>query len=193
MPVRGNSEGDLPPLRTPPQAGLPGGRAGAGGGRGPAPDGEPLCWYCAPHVVETCISCGRDTRVSARTDQGPLCQRCARNSPLMFRDCRRCGAHGRLHHRRWCDRCYADDKIRELLPDSVVAADPTLAAMRERFLAADERRTLDAFRRNTTVAILREALTSTEPLSHELLDRLGTPGSTGPVRALLAVLIGQVG
>ena len=150
------------------------------------PDGEPLCWYCAPHVVETCISCGRDTRVSARTDQGPLCQRCARNSPLMFRDCRRCGAHGRLHHRRWCDRCYADDKIRELLPDSVVAADPTLAAMRERFLAADERRTLDAFRRNTTVAILREALTSTEPLSHELLDRLGTPGSTGPVRALLA-------
>ena len=60
----------------------------------------------------------------------------------MFRDCRRCGAHGRLHHRRWCDRCYADDKIRELLPDSVVAADPTLAAMRERFLAADERRRL---------------------------------------------------
>lgn len=150
------------------------------------PDGEPLCWHCAPHILETCIGCGRDARVSARTDQGPLCQRCARTSPLMFRDCRRCGTNGRLHYRRWCDRCYADDKIRELLPDDVVAADPMLATLRERFLAADERRTLDAFRRNTTVAILREALVTTEPLSHELLDRLGTPGSTAPVRALLA-------
>ncbi len=150
------------------------------------PDGEPLCWNCAPHIVEACIGCGREARVSARTDQGPLCQRCARTSPLMFRDCRRCGTHGRLHHRRWCDRCYADDKIRELLPDDVVAAVPMLATLRERFLAADERRTLDAFRRNTTVAILRESVSGTEPLSHALLDRLGTPGSTAPVRALLA-------
>ncbi|GAA1691638.1 MULTISPECIES: hypothetical protein [Microbacterium] len=149
------------------------------------PDGEPLCWHCAPHILEACIGCGRDARVSARTDQGPLCQRCARTSPLMFRDCRRCGTHGRLHHRRWCDRCYAHDKIRELLPDDVVAADPILAALRDRFLAADERRTLDAFRRNVTVAKLRDALRSADPLSHELLDRLGTPGSTAPVRALL--------
>ncbi|MCB1297612.1 hypothetical protein E0W80_00895 [Microbacterium sp. PI-1] len=150
------------------------------------PDGEPLCWSCAPHIVEACIGCGRDARVSARTDKGPLCQRCARTSPLMFRDCRRCGAHGRLHRRRWCDRCYADDKIRELLSDDVVAANPMLGPLRDRFLAADERRTLDAFRRNTTVAILREALSGGELLSHALLDRLGSPGSTAPVRALLA-------
>lgn len=150
------------------------------------PDGEPLCWRCAPHIVETCADCGRNALVNARTDQGPLCQRCARASPLMFRDCRRCGAHGRLHHRRWCDRCHADDKIRALLPDDVLAANPMLATLRERFLAADERRTLHAFRRNATVAILRDALVRPEPLSHELLDQLGTPGSTAPVRALLA-------
>lgn len=148
-------------------------------------DGSPLCWSCAPQVVETCSSCGRDKQVNARTAAGPICQSCARTSPLMFRDCVRCGAHGRLHHRRWCDRCYADDKLHELLPDELVAADPRAATLRERFLAGAPRRTLLAFRRNTTVRALRDALNAPEPLSHALLDDIAPEGTTAPVRALL--------
>lgn len=148
-------------------------------------DGAPLCWACAPAIIESCTGCGRQARVSARTESGPLCQRCARKSPLMFRDCFRCGTHGRLHKRRWCDRCYADDKIRDLLPAELIAGNPALMQLRERCLAADARRTLHAFRRNTTIAKLREALRSSEPLSHDLLDGLGTLEETGPVRSLL--------
>lgn len=149
------------------------------------PEGAPLCWACVPPIIETCIDCGQDKQVSARIAQGVLCQSCARTSPLMFRDCTRCGTHARLHYRRWCDRCYADDKLRDLMPDELVAADPQMATLRERCLAGDARRTLNAFRRNTTINILREAFASPEPLTHALLDSLGPDGSTGPVRALL--------
>lgn len=150
------------------------------------PDGDPLCWSCAPQVIETCLSCGLERQVNARTSNGPLCQPCARTSPLMFRDCIRCGTRGRLHHRRWCDRCYADDKLHELLPDELGAADPRVALLRERCLAGDPRRTLRAFRRNTTVKALRDALNAPGPLTHALLDEIAPEGTTAPVRALLA-------
>lgn len=148
-------------------------------------EGAPLCWACAPQIIESCSECGRDKRVSARTTAGPLCQACARSSPLMFRDCVRCGAHARLHHGRWCDRCYADDKLDELFPEDLVAADSRIAHLKEQSLAGDPRRTLHAFRRNTTIRTLREALSAPEPLSHALLDGLAADGTTRPVRALL--------
>lgn len=149
------------------------------------PEGAPLCWACVPAIIEPCLSCGALARVSVRTEHGPLCQRCARTSPLMFRDCHRCGSHARLHKGRRCDRCYADDKIRDLLPDELVATDPALARLRDRCLAADPRRTIIAFKRNTTIAKLRAVLSSSKPLSHDLLDSLGNDSETSPVRSLL--------
>lgn len=148
-------------------------------------DGAPVCWSCVPQIVETCSSCGQEKRVNARSAAGPLCQSCARTSPLMFRDCVRCGAHSRLHRRRWCDRCYADDKLRELFPDELVASNPQVAMLRERALAGDPRRTLLAFRRNTTVHALRDALNASKSLSHALLDGIAPEGTIAPVRALL--------
>ena len=148
-------------------------------------EGAPICWACIPRIVEACAGCGRDCRVSSRIDGSPFCLRCARENPATFRDCYRCGAHGRLHRRRWCDRCFADDKIRELLPDALVAGNSALERLREQCLKADPHRTLEAFKRNVTIAKLRDALGGTAPLTHELLDGLGSLDQLGPVRALL--------
>ena len=148
-------------------------------------EGAPICWACIPRIVEACAGCGRDCRVSSRIDGSPFCLRCARANPATFRDCYRCGTHGRLHRRRWCDRCFADDKIRELLTDALVAGNPALARLREQCLKADPHRTLEAFKRNVTIAKLRDALGGTAPLTHELLDGLGSLAQLGPVRALL--------
>jgi hypothetical protein len=43
------------------------------------PDGRPLCPYCLvndPINQKTCIGCGRKRRVSARGEDGPICERC---------------------------------------------------------------------------------------------------------------------
>lgn len=148
-------------------------------------EGAPICWACIPRIVEACAGCGRDCRVSSRIDGSPFCLRCARAHPATFRNCYRCGTHGRLHARRWCDRCFADDKVRELLPDALVAGNSALERLREQCLKADPHRTLEAFKRNVTIAKLRDALASTAPLTHELLDGLGSLAQLGPVRALL--------
>lgn len=148
-------------------------------------DGAPICWACVPQNIERCINCALPKRVNARTTVGPLCLSCSTNSPLMHRDCKRCGTRARLHLRKWCSRCYADDKLYRLLPDELIAARPALARLRERCLAADARRTLRAFRRNTTTAKLALALSRTDTLSHELLDSLGSLDEVAPVRSLL--------
>lgn len=149
------------------------------------PDGEAICWGCVPRITEACSQCGRKARVSGRVEGDPYCQPCYRRHPASFRDCVRCGTHGRLHQWRFCDRCTAEDKVRTMIPDTLAQSDPRIAALRESCLASEPRRVLLAFRRKTTLAHLSALLINPGALTHEVLDEVGSESATRVIRSML--------
>ncbi|WP_262453335.1 site-specific integrase [Arthrobacter sp. A2-55] len=150
-----------------------------------SPDGRALCWSCVPPIIEPCTECHRERVVNGRVDGLPYCPSCYPRQPSSFRDCLRCGRHEHLLQSRLCLRCSADDKIRSLFPEEIIASHPRVSALRTACAAADPERILSTFRYRTTVDLLRWLLANPELLTHQAIDEIAAERATRTVRAFL--------
>lgn len=148
-------------------------------------NGNPICHSCADRTVEQCVSCGKHSRVVGRVDGAPLCDACYRRHPVGFRDCTRCGSHRRIRRTGLCDLCTITDLTADLFPAELLQTNSAVVALRDAMLRSSEQRTVVAFLRPKSVELLRAVLREPLPLTHEVLDQLGSEQATLAVRSAL--------
>lgn len=127
-------------------------------------------------------TCGHPSRTVGTLSGNRYCDFCWRTSPVTRRQCQRCTAVDHLNNQGLCKRCRATDAINALFPHPHQAA---LAGLRDHLLAADPTYILRLIRSKTAWTVLRAALGTPGPLTHEDLDKLGTPRAVSQVRSLL--------
>lgn len=134
---------------------------------------------------ENCVDCGLLSRPYRRHDGRSYCSRCAFVNEVFFLPCDRCGLSAYLN-KGVCISCRAEQSVRLLFTDELVASDRRILAMRNACLAGDPIAVQSVFNRPKVVGELRSVLTSPDgPPSHQDLDAAGTDMATRTVRSFL--------
>lgn len=147
-------------------------------------DGQPLCGGCGRRI-EPCIRCHRPRPVQARLPDGPLCKTCANNDPALHRPCADCGRVDRLHHRR-CTTCAYPMLLHDLLAGSPGGQlrpelEPVLAAL----TASNPQAGLTMLERPSRRRMLAALASTSGPVTHDVLDQLGSPQAVRTLRTIL--------
>ncbi|MGW9205657.1 hypothetical protein ACWGR4_01535 [Embleya sp. NPDC055664] len=146
-------------------------------------NGEPLCQGCGS--TGTCSGCQRVLPLRIRTETGGLCPTCFKHDTAARRACDECGAIGPQHRLGLCTACAWPDVIRKLLtgPDGTVRPDiePVLVTL----IATDAAAGLNFVARLRTQNSLAQLATATGPVTHQVLDKLGSATAATRLRVVL--------
>ncbi|WP_435603447.1 hypothetical protein [Streptomyces sp. bgisy130] len=146
--------------------------------------GQRRCRPCSQHR-EACSVCRQVRRVTARTPDGPLCERCYDNSEASFKTCPDCGTVDRSWHFSLCPKCAATRQLAKILgpADQLTADMGRLMAS----LLAKPRATLHWLEMSAGADVLQELASGACPMTHEALDARLPSKALRHLRARLVV------
>ncbi|MGW8329386.1 hypothetical protein ACWGLE_15930 [Streptomyces sp. NPDC055897] len=151
------------------------------------PDGQPLCKPCGQPRLP-CDSCGNARVVYGRTpDNEPLCEVCWSKHPVARRPCGECGTVEKQFHHSLCAACSARRALRAVLSDENTTMRSDIEPVFHALLHVLPPLAVLRWTRSSTTcrSLLGTLATSSGPVTHALLDRLGPPKTVKAVRAAL--------
>lgn len=134
---------------------------------------------------KTCSSCKRTMMITGASPAGPLCKTCYRKDPVSFRPCVDCGTVEHLYHYGLCTACAAARQLRLLLADDGGHLTPTAEQIFETLVVSQPLRLVIWINASSTARVLRELVTSSQPLTHALLDQRLPSKAVQFLRAML--------
>lgn len=135
-----------------------------------------------------CGQCLKTRELRGRRKGMALCGDCWSTLAPLIRPCSRCDDvdyQSSLSRRRLCRECLFQDKVLDVFNPEVLGRQPSLAGARDTLLAADTRHWSRFFAGVTTWPLLKRMLAEGDVITHESMDRYGTPDQIKILRSFL--------